>query len=419
MKTYILLALVLLLIGCVEIQKYELSNQAVLLTKSLPGSNLIAIDALVHDGLADESTPGIRNFIQTLLVKGTTKHNATELALILDQIGSFGAATGEDHLELQFKVPKENFEAALELLSEFLTEAIFPEEEIEKERVRILEAIKTQEDNPTEALSNRLLEQLYPGHPYGRDALGTKDSVQKITREDLLQYYKTHYTAPRLIISIVGSINASVKEQVETKLGGLPINEPVISPLPTPKPKLGKGTHLEKDITDNWIGIGYPAPKVTDSDRLSVAMLNSVLGGSMGARLFTNLRDKQGLAYSVGSTYAPLESQGHLILYIGTHPHNQEKALKGLLLEAKKLREEPPDDEEFAQALNKTLGNFMLNHETVLDQAAYLARYEALGLGYEYDEKLPEELKKVTPKDVQLAAQKYLKKGTAVIVGPR
>ena len=138
----------------------------------------------------------------------------------------------------------------------------------------------------------------------------------------------------------------------------------------------------------------------------------------MGARLFTNLRDKQGLAYQIGSSYSALESAGHIFLYMGTHPENKKRAYQGLLLEAKNISLEPPSDKEVEQALNKTLGNFLLSHETLLAQASYLARYEAAGLGYDYDEIFPEELKKVTAIDIQNAARKYLQNGTIFIVGP-
>ncbi len=331
-----LLFFVLLLIGCSSTHKHTLSNGMTVITKSLPQANTVAIDALIHDGLADESIPGIRNFVQTLLIKGTTKHNATELALLIDQLGSVGTATYEDYVELQFNIPKDNLPQALDLLAELLQEANFPGAEIEKERVRILEAIKTQEDNPTEALSNALLKQLYAKHPYSVDVLGTSESVKTITRDDLLNYYSQHYAAP--VISIVGNIDQnSIIAALNDRLSNLTTAQLSSEKVISPEARRNKKFHKEKAITDNWIGIGYPAPNATDPERFSVVMMNAVLGGSMGARLFTNLRDKQGLAYSVGSRYSALERAGHVVLYMGTHPYNQQKALKGLLVEAKKL----------------------------------------------------------------------------------
>lgn len=420
LRSKLSILLLLLLVSCSTVQRFELQNKITLLVKPLAGTDLVGIDVLVHDGLADESKPGIRNFIQTLLIKGTGKHNATELALLIDELGSVGTSTGEDVLELQFKVEKKNLDKALDLLEEFLQGASFPEEEVEKERGQILEAFKAQEDNPSQLMKKGLLAQLYPNHPYGVTVLGTEQSVKNTTRQDLLDYYHTHYISSRLIISVVGSIDpGEVKTKVEEKLQSFTVSAPERKEIPSPVPLLGKKTQKKKDITDDWIGMAYPGPKVTDKDRAGVILMNSVLGGSMGARLFTNLRDKQGLAYQIGSSYSPLENAGPIFLYMGTHPENKKRAYQGLLLEARNLSLEPPSEKEVEQALNKTLGNFLLNHETLLDQASYLARHEALGLGYDYDERFPEELKKVTAMDIQDLAKKYLQNGTVFIVGPR
>ncbi|HLD04199.1 MAG TPA: pitrilysin family protein [Candidatus Nanoarchaeia archaeon] len=416
----LLVLTIFLLVACSYVEKSELENGITLLVKPLSGMGLVSIDVLIHDGLVDESKPGIRNFIQSLLIKGTKSHNATELALILDELGSFSASAGEDYLELQFKVEKERLGEALDLLREFLLEATFPREEVEKERVLILEAIKAQEDNPVQLLKNGLFSQLYPNHAYRFSVLGSEESIKAISREDLLSYYQEHYATPRMTVSVVGEVDSEeLTKEIRERTKGISQKSPEQKKQEGSAALIGKLGRREKEITDHWIGIAYAAPNVTSEDRVKMVLLNSVLGGSMGARLFTNLRDKQGLAYQVGSSYAPLEYKGHIILYIGTHPENAKKALKGLQLEAKNLSIEAPSQAEVEQALNKTLGNFLLNHESLMDQAAYLARYEALGLGFEYDEEFPKVLKKVTAADIQAMAQKYLKNGTAFIVGKK
>src|SRR3989344_803256 len=124
----ILFVLMLFLIACSQVEKSKLDNGVTLLMKPLPGTGLVGVDVLIHDGLVDESHPGIRDFIQSLLIKGTNNHNATAMALLLDELGSFSTNTGEDYIELQFKVEKDRLNETLDVLRELLMEASFPEE---------------------------------------------------------------------------------------------------------------------------------------------------------------------------------------------------------------------------------------------------------------------------------------------------
>ncbi len=429
MKKVLLLLILIVVQGCLvqrpaaeRVAKYALDNGMTLIVKENHANRIAAAKLLVKSGAWSEASSevGIRNFAQELLLKGTTKRTAEQIAFETDSKGiSLSTDVADDYLTITMVSTSEFFADGLEILADIVMNPSFPEKEIEAERERILESIKAQEDD--QFTSARLLFQkaLYGEHPYGNNPLGTPESVGAIDREALARYHGSHYVPNNLVVAVVGDIDAGeARDMLEEKFRDF---RPSVLPQ---KPKLEirakeGNASLAKEREQTFILMGFRAAPIINSDYPALKVLSSTLGGGSSSRLYVDLRGKRGLAYVVGSFYPSRSEDSYLAAYIGTAPENEGEVVELILREFEELKSKPVPEEELAVAKKSIIGDFELDHESNERQAFYLAWYEAIGVGYGYDTRYPIEVEKVTATDAQRAAQKYLEKLVIVRVGPR
>jgi len=405
------------------VKEYTLENGLKVLLLPSQRNELVAVDVLVNVGLATEKgyPAGITNFVQRLLLKGTKNRDAYKIALDIEEVGGeIETSMGEDYAEVYVVLLCDKMERGLEVLSDVIFNPTFPTQEVEKERKMIISSIRQAEDDKFEATKMLFVSTLYGEHPYAYPILGYEDTVKEIKREDLVNYHTRFYHPNNMVLAAVGKFDEEKMLALIKKYFGDKRKGEIFEPKYPPLASLSKDVEVykEKDVEQAFIILGYPGVSVSSPDYPALKVLNAMLGAGMSSRLFRNLRDKEGLAYAIGSFFPTRRDIGEFAIYMGTKYENVEKAKEGILAEIRRIREEGISTEELERAKNYIEGTFKIAHQRNRRQAWYLAWYEMLGVGWEFDRKYLELIRGVTAEDVKRAAEKYLKHYVMALLKP-
>ena len=396
--------------------RLQLPNGARLLLKESHDVPLVSFRAAFLGGLLTESreTNGISSFTASLLTSGTSSRSASQIAEEIESLaGSLSGFSGRDSIGLTGEVVSWNFMQAFELFSDVLLHPSFPQEEIEKKRQDILAAIKNQEDNPAGLVFRLLWKALYDKCPYGMDPLGTAETIQKITRDELESHYRRHAVPNNLVLAVVGDlVPEDTVKAAEELLEGLPDDIPFERSMVNWKEC---SSALSSELTQRvsaeklqaHLIVGGRGTIHTDPDRYSLAVLDAILSGQ-GGRLFLDLRDRQSLAYSVTSFTREGMEPGALGVYIATSPDKREQAYQGIHKQLRQIRDHKVSSEELERAKNYLIGTYELGLQSHSAQAAVIAHDELYGLGCEAYRHYAERVQAVTARDVRRVARKYL-----------
>jgi predicted Zn-dependent peptidase len=386
------------------------------------GAPVVAAALLSRGGSAEESPElnGLTALLGRVILKGTRSRTALDVARAAEDAGG-GLESGADqeYGELRTWGLARQWPRLLELLHEVATAPRFADDEIERERAVLLAQIRGLEDQPGQ-VANRILSRcLFGARGYGLPTSGDEGTVARITRESLLERFRETYAADRLVLAVSGAVTADeVLAEVGRLFEGLRPGRAAPA-LPSPPDRPVRVRETETSPTQQaHVLLGYLAPPVAASDHVALKVANGVLGGGMSSRLFRTLRDEDGLAYSVGSSYPTRRGAGRVVLHIGTAPENVVAAEAGLRREAERLAGEPVDEEELDRTKAYLSGSFVLDRRTNGRQSFYLAFYEVMGVGAEYVLHYPGLLQAVDASDVLRAARRHLIEPAAVVVGP-
>ena len=406
----------------IPVARRVLSNGMTVLVREDPGVGVVAISLQVRAGsmFESEGSAGITNFLQRMLLRGTQRRSALALAEAAEDLGGSLDASGEvESAELRGAAIARQWEALLALLAEVVLEPTFPAAEIERERGLLLAQLQTRADNPLPRAFDTALRDLYGAHPYAWPALGRRESVAQVTRQALVAHYHAIYRPDRMVLAVSGNVSGAAVTQAADRLfrrlppaGGAP-TAPSIEPAPRGEPRL-----VERDAKQAQVLVGFLAPPVDHADYAAVRVLAMVLGGGMSSRLFVELRDRRGLAYSVGVLATARTGPALFVPYLGTAPPNADAALAGMLSEVDRVRVEPVDERELARAKAYLLGNLAMDRRTSARQAWYLAFYEVIGAGWDWPRRFAETVASVSAADLARVAQRYLVRPTVVVLRP-
>lgn len=372
--------------------------------------------------LEDERLAGVSHFIEHLLFKGTRRRpTSKEIADAIEGVGGFiNASTDKELTAYWTRVPAEHLELGLDVLSDIVSNSKLTPEDVEKERMVILEELKMYQDQPQDYVLNLLEEAIWPGHPLGRDIAGTEESVARLTRDDILEYSDAHYRLPNLVIGAAGAIDeretlAAVSSRLTLPADANGLMTPE-APLPLTEPHVV----LRRRRTEQaHICLGVRAPSYLHPDRYALDLLNTVLGEGMSSRLFLNIRERLGLAYDVHSFTQKHRDTGHLGVYLGVDPKKAYEAIKAVIAEMQTLCEQDLTDEELLRAKEFTKGRLRLDLETTNGVAFWLT-YQELLLGE--IRSIEDELKLVdaiTAADVRRVANSVLHEPMQMaVIGP-
>lgn len=404
--------------------KVRLDNGITLIVKEVHSNPTVAFYAAFPGGVRfeDSKTSGIGNFTAGMLTRGTVKWSREELAAEVDGMaGGIGGFSGWNSTGVSGKFLSSYFDKGLVLLAEVITNPTFPADELEKSRADILAAIKRQEDNPSSFAFKLLYKELFKKHPYGMPASGTTESINAISRDDIISHYKRHFTPERMVLVIVGDVKTSdAVEKINSLFKGLKPGSAGLNTPPTEDRAVEiRSTGAVMDKAQTHIGIGFLGTAIGSKESYPLRVLAEVLSGQ-GGRLFVNLRDKKSLAYSISAFSKEGADPGIFGVYIGTAPEKKEAAIKGILAELSDAVENKIKPDELLRAKRSLIGGYELGLQEVSSQAADMANNELYGLGYDFSKKFADRIEAVTEADIQNAAKDHLRLDayTISIVGP-
>ncbi|HEY7499517.1 MAG TPA: pitrilysin family protein [Vicinamibacterales bacterium] len=405
-----------------------LDEGSVLLVQETSMTPAVTINATIMAGGVYEpsSIPGLAYVTGRVLDRGTTTRTAAQIAEDLDDRGvSLRIATARHTIAVTCTCLSEDFDDVLRIVIDTIRNPVFPDGEVEKRRAETLNSLRQDEDNPAIRAVQVLFALLYgPSHPYGRPAKGTVESVERVTRADLVRYHTTRFRAPRLVLAVAGDVPASrALDRAALELGGWSGTDSEDPPLPAPPPHSSRSerTIAIQGKSQSDIAYGFIAIRRLDPRYYGYWVMNNILGQfGLGGRIADNIRERQGMAYYAYSTLDPSIGEGPLLIRAGVDPANVERAIAAIDLEAGTLGSEGPTREELAQSQQYLIGSIPRMLETNAGIASFLQSVEQFGLGLDYDRELPKHLRAVTLDEVRAAAAELLHpdRASVAVAGP-
>ncbi|HEY1302856.1 MAG TPA: pitrilysin family protein [Vicinamibacterales bacterium] len=384
-----------------------LPNGLRLLTERMPHVRSVSIGVWLARGSRHETEAqsGIAHFVEHMLFKGTATRSAEDIAQTVDSIGGqMDAFTAKEYASYYFKVLDEHVSLAVDLLADIVMRPAFSEEDIAREKKVVLEEIKMVEDTPDDLVHELFTESFWRGHALGRPILGTKETVESFTQSALREYFVDTYAAPNLIVAAVGNIeHERVRDLVTRAFEGLPASTRPVTDEP---PRVIPHTLVRnKELEQSHVCLGTNGYQQDHADRYVSYALNTVLGGSMSSRLFQNVREKRGLAYSVFSGLSAYRDAGSMTIYAGCANDAVGELIDVVIAELRRLKEEPLPESELRRAKDHLKGSLMLNLESTSSRMSHLARQEIyFDRHFGLDDTL-EGVERVTTGDVQRVAR--------------
>lgn len=391
-------------------RKTVLDNGLRILTSAMPHTRSVSIGFFVGVGSRYESDEqgGVSHFIEHMLFKGTAKRpTAREIAVAIEGIGGvFNASTGREASLYWAKVAQPHLDIAIDVLVDMLRRAKFEPEEINRERRVIIEEINLTLDMPDSLVHLLINELVWPSHPLGRDVAGTKESLGTLVREDLLTHLKHHYQPSNIVVSVAGNVeHEAVVEKIAAFLGDWAVGE-VASYRPAEVNQTDPRLRIHyRETEQGHLCLSVPGIPRDHPDRFKLRLLNTVLGEGMSSRLFTEIREKRGLAYSINSYVSPMHDTGAVGVYAGVDPRRIEDAIKAILAEWDRLRQESVPADELAKAKEFVKGRLLLQMEDSFSVAAWFGRQEVLSPEVLTVNEVIEAIDAVTVTDIQRVAQ--------------
>ena len=405
-----------------EPRREELPSGLTVLVRENTSTPVVAASLFVRVGSRweTEQDAGISHLMQQVLLKGTTTRSALEIAETAEGLGGgISASADVDFSELRATALARNWKKMLELMADVALRPTLPDAEIDGERKAMLTALRSRQDQPFPLAMDTVMSRVYGDHPYGRPVLGRPAALERIDRAALLAYHQRFYRAPRMILAVSGDVSArevmaEVARRFATAAAGE--GEPELT-LPAAVARADR-TVLVRPAAQAQVLVAFLAPPTSHPDYAAVKVLTTALGGGMAGRLFTEVRDKQGLAYSTGGAYPSRLGPGVLYMQLGTAPANQARAEAAMLGELERIRRDPVNPGELNRAKAYLLGQFALDRRTNARLAWYDAFFEVLGVGPDFADRYTRDVEAVTADDLLRVARTYLAAPTIVTLGP-
>jgi len=396
-----------------EVQKFELSNGLRLLVREDPRLPLVAMGAVFRGGLLAETpqTNGITSLMAKVLLKGTKTRTAEQIANEIEAVGgSISSDAGNNTFRVSVDVTKPDMKLGVNLLSDVLINATFPEKAIAREKEIQIAAIQQEEEQLTSVARNIMRQALFPQHPYALRSNGSLESVQRLMQKDLLEFRDRYVVAKNGSIYVFGDVKASeVKQLFEQMLGKM---KPGALALTDAKPSmpLGKPETVErrKEKAQGVIMVGFRGATLSSPDRYALELIDEA-SSDLGSRFFIRIREQMGLAYYVGASQMQGLVPGLFAFYLGTDPQKIEPVKTALLDEIHKLANDGLSPGELARAKKKLIGQQEIANQSNDAFGYHCALDELYGLGFDYYKQLEHDVNALTLDDIKQVAAKYFR----------
>ena len=405
-----------------KVHKEILPNGLVVLTEPMEHVHSVSVGIWLRSGSRRERPEinGISHFIEHMVFKGTQRRTAEDIAREIDRLGGMlDAFTSKEMVCFNTRVLDEHLAKAFDILAGLVLEPKFAVDDIVREQSVVLEEIRMTQDNPEDLVHELFTQNFWHPHALGRPILGTPETVSAFTRDTLQTWFQQSYAPNRLVITAAGHLaHAELVDLVSSRFSKLPrIEDGFTDPTPVPSPHIT--LRSKSELEQAHVCLGVPALPLTDRRRFIVSVMNNILGGGMSSRLFQNIRERQGLAYSIFSDLNPYRDVGALSVYAGTSLDTVAKVVQSVLGELRKMRDEPIEAEELRRAKDHLKGATLLALEGSGARMSSLARYHMYFDRHFTPQELIAMLEAVTAEEVQQIAQELFQPGriAASVVG--
>jgi predicted Zn-dependent peptidase len=359
-------------------RKSVLPNGMRILTERMPHVRSVAVGVWVETGsrYEVEARGGVSHLIEHLVFKGTATRSAEVIARTMDSVGGqMDAFTTKENTCFYVQVLDEHLPLAVDLLTDILLHPLFDAEELEREKSVVLQEIRMVEDTPDDIIHDLFAAQIWGHHPLARPILGTRELVTGFQRDAIADHFGEEYVPPRIIIAVAGNVT---HEQVVELFGrGFNGYTRPARPRASEVVKLSPGVNIvHKALEQVHLVMGFPGLAHAAPERYAMFVLNDVIGGSMSSRLFQEVRERQGLAYSVHSGVQAFSDTGLMYVYAATDVENFSKVLKSTLKELREVKKHGVTAEELRRAKDHLKGSLMLSLESTSSRMNRLAKHE-------------------------------------------
>jgi predicted Zn-dependent peptidase len=356
----------------------QLDSGTRVITEPLQGVRSAAIGLWIGTGSRDEdeARAGVTHFLEHLLFKGSSKYSAQDIAEIFDTFGGeLNAATARDYTVVYGRVLDEHVETAVDVMTDMVFAPSLAD--LDSERDVVLEEIAMIEDSPQELVHDLITQAVFGKHPLGRPVLGNAEVIAHVSRRSVAAYHRARYTAANVVVAAAGSVEhkplLALVERMEEKLRDPPARKPaarapfIASPPPTLR-------FQRKDTEQYHVCLGAPGISRSDKRRFAASILDGVLGGSASSRLFQEIREKRGLAYSVYTYSSQYADTGQIGIYVGTREENLAVCLEIIAEQIASIAAGDVSDEELDRAKQNLKGRIMLSMELTSNRMSRLGK---------------------------------------------
>jgi len=405
-------------------EKITLDNGLRLLTSEMPHTRSVSVVFFISAGSRYEVEPeaGISHFIEHICFKGTEKRRSSkEISEAIESVGGIiNGGTDKELTTFWCRVTSEHFLLALDILVDLLRHSRFNATDIDRERQIIIEEINMSLDSPRQRVAMLIDELLWPGQPLGRDIAGSKETVTALTRQQMLDFFSNLYLPNNTVVAVAGDIKPNqVQDTISQALGEWKPNK-VSAGFPTKGNQEAARLNIEfRDTEQAHLCLGVPGLSFFHPDRYAVDLLSIILGEGMSSRLFTEIREQQGLAYDIHSYADHFADSGAVVIYAGVDPGRVDSALRAIIDQVSKLKEQITEA-ELSKAKEIAKGRLLLSLESSRNVAAWLGAQELLINRILTADEVISLVEAVTIEDLKRVAQQLLtsEKLNLAIVGP-
>jgi zinc protease len=424
-KQFGILAFALLIIAsqafALDINKTVLENGLTVLHVERHNLPLVMVTLLVKSGSVDEPAEkaGLANLAASLLTEGTKKRTSQDISQEAEFIGAeLGASAGADYCTVGLAVLKKDIDKGFELFGDVLLNPVFPKSEIKRRKELIKGSLRQKEDQPSYIASRAFKREVFGVHPYGWLLTGTPETIDKISRKDIGEFYDAYFLPNNSILSVVGDIGEEELDGLIRKWlkgwGKRPLQRRVLPDIGHPKKKV---VLIDKDISQANILLGHPGVRRANPDHYALSIMNYILGGGgFSSRLMDSIRDEMGLAYDVHSRFSTSMHGGLFSVGVQTKNASARTVIGEVIGHIERIKKEGVTDRELEDAKAFLVGSFPRRIDTMKKIANFLAVVEFYGLGLDYPEKYPGIMKSITAEDVLRVAMKHLNTDDYVLV---
>jgi len=406
------------------LERDRLPNGVRIVTERIEYVQSASIGIWVGVGACDENaeTQGISHVIEHMLFKGTHRRTAQQIADDMDRLGGYlNAFTDKEYTSYYAKVLSEYIPECLDILADMFLESVFDPTELAREKNVILEEIKRHEDQPDDLVHEVFYDAIWPTHNLGRSVIGVAETVSALEQAHLIDYVSQKYSPDTIVISAAGNLeHKQIVDFVAGRFGHLrgqqdQWRDPRRPPTPVVAQKF-----VSKPVEQIQLVLGAPAYSIFDDRKYPISLLDIILGGGMSSRLFQEIREKRGLAYSVGTYAAGYIEGGLFAIYAGTSPQSATEVIEIMTQQCAKICNENVTADELLRAKNQVRAGLMMAEESMSNRMNRLGKDEILFDRVIPFEEIMEKIQAVTPDDIRAVASEILNVDTFTMaqVGP-